>query len=87
MSDRVLVGDLTKMTSPEPTASTVGERFAALRRARGLSQRAFATKLGISQPAIALIESGATVPRFETIRAAGEAFGVDLNVLILGRRW
>jgi transcriptional regulator with XRE-family HTH domain len=56
----------------------------ALRRARyrgGWTQRALARRSGVPQPAIARIESGAVVPRVDTLErllnACGQALGVE----------
>ena len=47
------------------------------RRAAGLTQRQLATLTGLKQPAIARIESGAVIPRVDTLdmllKACGEA--------------
>lgn len=59
------------------------EASQALRHARqaaGLSQRDLAVRAGVAQPAIARIESGAVVPRVDTmdrlLRACGRALEV-----------
>ncbi|HMF09215.1 MAG TPA: helix-turn-helix transcriptional regulator, partial [Thermoanaerobaculia bacterium] len=37
------------------------------RRSAGLSQRDLAARAGMPQPAVARIESGRTIPRFDTL--------------------
>lgn len=59
------------------------EVAAALRHARReakLSQRALASKAGVAQPAIARIESGAVVPRVDTLENLLRACDATLEV-------
>lgn len=49
------------------------------RRRAGLSQRQLAVKVGVSQPQIARIESGAVVPRVDTLDRLLEACGEGLE--------
>ena len=56
-----------------------------LRRARrtaGLTQRALAATLGVAQPSIARIESGAVTPRVDTLDRMLSACGVQLSVSV-----
>ena len=50
------------------------------RRRAGLTQRALAAKADIAQPTIARIESGAMVPRVDTLDRLLEACGMGLEV-------
>jgi len=55
---------------------------AILRRAResaGLTQRALATRLGVPQPSVARIESGAVVPRVDTLERLLSVCGATLT--------
>lgn len=49
------------------------------RRRAGLSQRQLANNVGVSQPQIARIESGAVVPRVDTLDRLLEACGEGLE--------
>lgn len=44
-----------------------GSTLRAARRSAGLTQRELAARVGVPQPAIARIESGAAVPRVDTL--------------------
>jgi transcriptional regulator with XRE-family HTH domain len=50
------------------------------RRRAGLSQRALARRVGVPQPTVARIESGATVPRVDTLDRLLAACGSSLAV-------
>ena len=50
------------------------------RRAAGLSQRELAAKCGIPQPAIARIEKGRQVPRYDTLLRLLDACGFELRL-------
>lgn len=50
------------------------------RRSAALSQRELAERVGSAQPAIARIESGATVPRVDTLDGLLRACGLRLTV-------
>ena|SRR5437870_4111543 len=50
------------------------------RRRAALTQRELAAKAGIAQPTIARIESGAMVPRVDTLDRLLEACGMGLEV-------
>ncbi|MGH9163072.1 MAG: helix-turn-helix domain-containing protein [Vicinamibacteraceae bacterium] len=60
------------------TASTLLRRA---RRKAGLNQRVLAERTGISQPAIARIESGAVSPRYETLTRLLDACGYELELM------
>ncbi|MGZ5307526.1 MAG: helix-turn-helix domain-containing protein [Actinomycetota bacterium] len=51
----------------------------------GLSQRRLAALVGVSQPTIARIESGATRPSLARVSALVEACGLDLRISIMER--
>jgi transcriptional regulator with XRE-family HTH domain len=48
------------------------------RRQAGFSQRALATRAGVPQPAVARIESGAVVPRVDTLDRLLAACGLEV---------
>ena len=50
------------------------------RRRAGVSQRVLAARTGVAQPAIARIESGAVVPRFDTIDRLLAGCGLELEL-------
>jgi transcriptional regulator with XRE-family HTH domain len=64
----------------EPTLAAARILRYARRRA-GLSQRTLAAQSGVPQETIARIESGATVPRFDTIAHLLDACGLELEVV------
>ena len=53
-----------------------------IRKARGMSQRKLADMAGISQPAIAKLEHGKSVPNVDTLRKIAHALQVDILKLI-----
>lgn len=56
----------------------LGTRIKLWREARGLSQRAFAEKLGLTPAAISYWESGATEPKHEHVQLIADALGITL---------
>ena len=58
------------------------ETFKALRKKRGLSQRALADHLGLSKSAVSMYELGSREPDFETLEKIADFFNVDLNFLL-----
>ena len=52
------------------------------RRTSGLTQRALATRAGVPQPSVARIESGAVMPRVDTLDRLLAACGARLAVTI-----
>jgi transcriptional regulator with XRE-family HTH domain len=50
----------------------------AARRRAGLTQRALAERAGVPQPSVARIESGASVPRTDTLQRLLHAAGQEL---------
>jgi DNA-binding XRE family transcriptional regulator len=51
-----------------------------LREAHGLSQRALANRLGVSQARVARLESGANSPQLDTLAAYVAALGGTLSL-------
>ncbi len=60
---------------------TAAVALLAARRRAGLTQRELATAAGVSQPAIARVESGAVTPRVDTLQRLLAACGATLEVL------
>ena len=52
------------------------------RRTSGLTQRALATRAGVPQPSVARIESGAVMPRVDTLDRLLAACGARLAVTV-----
>jgi transcriptional regulator with XRE-family HTH domain len=72
-------------TTGDPTAESVGERIARLRRARGWKQKELATRIGSSLQQISKYERGRYTPRSEVVARLAEAFGVSADYLLTGR--
>lgn len=66
----------------EPDYSEVGERLRARRRARGLSLRALAEKLGVSPSLISQIERGRARPSVSTLFAMVTELDASLDELL-----
>ena len=62
----------------------LGERIAALRVAHGLSQEAFAEKLGVSRQAVSKWETGVSIPETEKILLMSELFDISTDALLKG---
>ena len=60
------------------------DRLKALRKQKGLSQRALAEKLEMSKSAVSMYESGFREPDHETTEKIADFFNVDVDYL-LGR--
>ena len=54
----------------------------AIREAQGMTQRALASRAGITQAALFRLESGATDPRLSTLRKLAKALNVTVADLI-----
>lgn len=52
-----------------------------LRQSKGLSQREFAEKIGVSPSTISMYEVGQREPDFETEEKIADYFNIDLNTL------
>ena len=59
----------------------LGDNIRRLRMERELSQQDLADKVGVIQPAISQIESGAVNPRYTTLLALAAALDVSLDEL------
>ncbi len=63
----------------------VGERIAALRRKRNMTQAELAEKLGISYQAVSSWERGATMPDIGKLLELSRALGTSVDALLGGR--
>ena len=63
---------------------TVADKILKLRKEQGLSQEAFAEKMGVSRQSVSKWESGTAVPDTEKILAMSELFGVSTDYLLKG---
>ncbi len=66
-------------------AADLSARIAAIRRARGLSQAAFARQIGVSRNVVVRYERGVIRPRAITLAAIARAGGVSVDWLLRGR--
>jgi len=64
--------------------ASLGERLAALRRAKGLTQAEIAKKLNMGQSTIAMYEKNRRTPDAQTLRRLADFFEVSVDYL-LGR--
>ena len=63
----------------------LGERIAALRRVRGLSQAELAGRLGISPSAMGMYEQGRREPSVQIIIALARELDVSTDFLLTGK--
>ena len=63
----------------------LGERIAALRRVRGLSQAELAGRLGISPSAMGMYEQGRREPSVQIIIALARELAVSTDFLLTGK--
>ena len=59
-----------------------GQRIAALRKARGMTQEALAQKLGITNQAVSKWETGAADPSTSNLLALAKLFGAPAEELL-----
>lgn len=59
----------------------IGERIKEAREKKGLSQRALADKLAISQPAIVQFEKGYKIPNTLMVNALADVLGVTTDYI------
>lgn len=65
-----------------PKKETFAARLARVREAGGLSQRQLATRAGLSQQAVSLLERGLRDPTLGTLRALAGVLAVDVTGLV-----
>lgn len=58
---------------------TFAEKLKAKREEKGLSQRAVAKEIGVSQPQYCYYENGDDMPKFPAIKALARLFEVSLD--------
>lgn len=63
-------------------ASSLGPLVRMMRRSSGLSQRAFAARVGTSGPTVAAYESGAKEPRWSTVLRMAEEVGYEVEAVV-----
>jgi transcriptional regulator with XRE-family HTH domain len=63
------------------TLIILGKCIQRRRKGRGLSQREFACKAGLSRSEVQFIESAGRDPRYSTIRRCCVALGISINEL------
>lgn len=63
---------------------TLGERIAALRNEKKLSQGDLAEKLNVSRQSVSKWETGASVPELDKLLLLSEVFGLSLDQLVKG---
>lgn len=62
---------------------TMGEKIAAQRRSKGMSQEALAGELGITRQAVSRWETGEAVPDTDKVVRLSRLFGVSTDYLLL----
>ena len=60
-----------------PAVAYIGDRLKGMREAKVLTQHQLADRAGVSQAAIARIETNKTEPHFTTIQKLAAALGVE----------
>jgi transcriptional regulator with XRE-family HTH domain len=71
--------------SPSPSSlPPAARRIVGLRLQSGLSQKAFAATLGLTDARWGRYERGETEPNFDILATLRRTYGVDLNALICG---
>jgi Zn-dependent peptidase ImmA (M78 family)/transcriptional regulator with XRE-family HTH domain len=73
------------MNMAAPISNAVGARIRELREGNGITQSELARRLGRTQAALSLWESGRRSPALEDLFAVAEALGVDAANLLRGR--
>jgi transcriptional regulator with XRE-family HTH domain len=66
----------------EATEEHIGKRIRETREAQNISRGDFATRLGVTRPAVSMIESGARTPSLSLAQRAAEVLGVPLSYLV-----
>ena len=64
---------------------TIADRIIKLRKDAGLSQEAFAEKLGVSRQSVSKWESGNVMPDLNNLVAMCELFGVSSDYILYGK--
>lgn len=77
---------MTRATTDNMWAMTIGARVLQERTRRGLSQQALAAAACVSQSAVKHLERGRHNPSFGTVAALATALNVSLDWLAWGRK-
>ena len=80
MSEAASPGTCHEVTLTE----NFGKKLRSLREAARLTQRELADAAGMTQPAIARLESCGVVPTVHTLARLGSALGCDFSILVRG---
>ena len=64
---------------------SIGDRILKLRKEAGLSQEAFAEKLGVSRQSVSKWETGSVMPDLNKLVAMCELFGVSSDYILYGK--
>jgi HTH-type transcriptional regulator/antitoxin HipB len=64
----------------------LGERVRQARASLGITQAELAKRIGSTQPAMARLEAGGSVPSVDTLRRIAAALGLELVVELRARR-
>ena len=67
-------------------AFELAERVRQAREHLGITQADLASRIGSTQPAIARLEAGGSIPSFNTLRRIAAALGLELVVELRARR-
>lgn len=70
--------------TPDPKTVAIGQRIAAARHRKNLSQRNLADILGISSGAVGQYETGRNLPKMSRFEAIARACDVDVEWLLTG---
>jgi transcriptional regulator with XRE-family HTH domain len=74
------------VTPPRARRDSLAHRIAQLRQQLGLTQAAFAQRVGVSRGTIGLYEAGTLAPRVRTLDRITEIGGVTADWLLRGDR-
>ena len=67
-------------------AFELAERVRQARERLGITQAELAKRIGSTQPAMARLEAGGSIPSFDTLRRIAAALGLELVVELRARR-
>jgi len=62
----------------------IGTRLKQIRKEKGLTQQAFATKIATSASYVSEIEKGKKIPGGDLLSALKQEYGIDINWLLTG---
>jgi transcriptional regulator with XRE-family HTH domain len=74
--------EVKKAVEARRPAFDLASQMIGIRTAVGLTQQELADRAHMTQPEIARLESGASVPRWETLSRVLEAVGADVDVTL-----